>query len=86
MSYINLKNDAPGILGLMAFRPEAANALNNLAETMLRGPSSLSEGDRELIAGCVSYWNDCNFCHRSHGAVAEFFLHKELGFTEMPIT
>lgn len=83
MSYINLKNDAPGILGLMAFRPESALAINNLAETLLRGPSTLSQGERELIGGCVSYWNDCNFCHRAHAAVAEFFLEKELGFTEM---
>ncbi len=83
MSYIDLKNEAPGILGLMAFRPDAARALNNLAETVLRGPSTMSQGDRELIAGCVSYWNDCDFCHRSHAAVAEFCLDKEMGYTEM---
>ncbi len=82
MAHIDLQNEAPGILGLMAFRPEAARALNNLAETVLRGPSTMSQGDRELIAGCVSYWNDCDFCHRSHAAVAEFCLDKELGYTE----
>lgn len=82
MSFIDLKNEAPGILGLMAFRPDHARALNQLAETVLRGPSSMSQGDRELIAGCVSYWNNCHFCHRSHAAVAEFCLDKEIGYTE----
>ena len=26
--------------------------------------------ERELIASSVSYWNDCHFCHTSHGAAA----------------
>lgn len=82
MAHIDLQNEAPGILGLMAYRPEAAKALNHLAETVLRGPSTMSQGDRELIAGCVSYWNNCDFCHRSHAAVAEFCLDKESGYTE----
>ena len=81
MAHINLKNDAPGILGLMAYKPTTALALNNLAETILRGPSSLTQGERELIAGAVSYFNECNFCHRSHAAAAEACLDKEVGYT-----
>lgn len=81
MAHIDLKNDAPGILGLMAYKPTTALALNNLAETILRGPSSLTQGERELIAGAVSYFNECNFCHRSHAAAAEFCLEKEPGYT-----
>jgi uncharacterized peroxidase-related enzyme len=82
MAHIDLKNGAPGILGLMAYKPVAAQALNHLAETILRGPSSLTQGERELIAGAVSYFNECNFCHRSHAAAAEFCLDKELGYTK----
>lgn len=81
MAHINLKNEAPGIIGLMAYKPSTAFALNQLAETILRGPSSLTQGERELIAGAVSYFNECNFCHRSHAAAAEFCLDKEQGYT-----
>ena len=82
MAHIDLKNNAPGILGLMAYKPSTAFALNQLAETILRGPSTLTQGERELIAGAVSFFNECNFCHRSHAAAAEFCLDKELGYTQ----
>ena len=32
--------------------------------------STLTRGERELIASSVSHWNDCHFCHTSHGAAA----------------
>jgi len=37
---------------------------------LLRGDSSLSRGERELIATHVSWRNDCRFCQTIHGAVA----------------
>ena len=37
---------------------------------MLRGPSSLSRGERELIAAYVSALNDCQYCTSSHAACA----------------
>ena len=71
MAHIALKNEElPGIVGLMHFRPETAVPLNALAEVLLRGPSSLSPGEREIIASSVSWWNDCHFCHNAHGAAA----------------
>ena len=54
----------------MVFRPETAKPLNELAEVLLRGPSTLSRGERELIAAYLSSRNDCFFCHSVHGAVA----------------
>jgi len=60
----------PGINGPMAFRPETARPLNELAEVLLRAPNSLSRGERELIASYVSSLNDCNFCASSHAAFA----------------
>lgn len=54
----------------MAFRPEAAKPLNELADVLLRGPHSLSPGERELIATYVSARNDCRYCQTIHGAVA----------------
>lgn len=70
MAYINLSNDKPGIVGLFHFNPETAKPLSELAEVLLRGPSPLSSGEREMIASYVSYQNNCHFCHTSHGASA----------------
>lgn len=63
--------ELPGILAPMAFKPETAKALNYLAQTILRGPSPLTEAERELIATYVSYKNNCQFCTLSHQAVTE---------------
>jgi len=41
-----------------------------LADAILRGPSPLSRGERELIAAYVSRRNDCFFCESTHGACA----------------
>jgi uncharacterized peroxidase-related enzyme len=70
MPHIELANDMPGIVGLMMFRPETAEPLNALAETLLRADNSLSRGERESIAAYVSYLNECRFCERSHSAFA----------------
>ena len=74
MAHIDLKNDFPGIRGLMAFDPEAADALNGLANVLLCRTSSLSRGERELIATYVSSQNDCLFCQSVHGAVSSYHL------------
>jgi uncharacterized peroxidase-related enzyme len=68
--HVSLGNDAPGILSLFEYRPETAKPLCDLAEVLLRGPSSLTRGERELIASYVSTLNDCDFCASSHAAFA----------------
>ena len=73
MAYIELGVDEqrfPGIQGPMRFRPETAKPLNELAEVLLRGPHSLTPGERELIAADVSGLNECEFCCSSHSAFA----------------
>ncbi|HET6704459.1 carboxymuconolactone decarboxylase family protein, partial [Amycolatopsis sp.] len=70
MPHIPLDPQLPGIRSLMAFRPETAVPLNHLAQTLLRGPGSLTVGERELIAAVVSNGNECRFCHGSHAAAA----------------
>jgi uncharacterized peroxidase-related enzyme len=70
MPHIALKDGTPGILALFEFRPQTSGPLNQLAETLLRGPSSLSRGERELIASYVSSLNRCAFCTASHSAFA----------------
>jgi uncharacterized peroxidase-related enzyme len=58
----------------MAFRPETAKPLNELAEILLHAPNSLAPADRELIATYVSHLNDCYFCQTVHGAIAAAHL------------
>ncbi|MEV4434661.1 carboxymuconolactone decarboxylase family protein [Streptomyces sp. NPDC049585] len=70
MPHIDVGNDAPGILGLMRFRPETADPLNDLAEALLRAPGTLTRGERELIVAYVSWGNNCTFCTNGHAELA----------------
>jgi uncharacterized peroxidase-related enzyme len=74
MPHIALPEGSPGIRGPMTFRPETAKPLNELVDILLRGPHSLSPGERELIATYVSSRNDCLYCQTIHGAVATYHL------------
>lgn len=74
MPHITLPEGQFGIRGALAFRPETARPLNDLVEVLLRGPNSLSPGERELIATYVSSLNDCHFCQSIHGAIAAAHL------------
>jgi uncharacterized peroxidase-related enzyme len=58
----------------MAFRPETAAPLLQLAEVLLRGESTLARGERELIAAYVSSLNECEFCQASHSTFAALQL------------
>jgi uncharacterized peroxidase-related enzyme len=59
----------------MAFRPETAKPLNELAEILLRDDNNtLTRGERELIGAYVSYLNDCFFCQNVHGAIAGYYM------------
>lgn len=74
MAHIELDNEFPGIRGLMNYRPDTAKPLNELVDVLLRGPHSLTPGERELIATYVSARNDCQYCQTIHGAVAAHHL------------
>ena len=74
MPYIALPDGLPGIISAFAYRPETAKPLRALAEVLLRGPSTLTSGEREIIAAFVSSRNDCEFCRSSHRAVAAHHL------------
>ncbi len=77
MPHIKLPEGLPGILSAMAFRPETAKPLNELAEILLHAPNSLAQGDRKLIATYVSYRNDCYFCQTVHGSIAAACLNDD---------
>jgi len=70
MPHIPTAPHSAGIGSLLSFRPETAKPMMELAQTLLRGESSLTQGERELIAAFVSSKNNCEFCTRSHSAAA----------------
>jgi uncharacterized peroxidase-related enzyme len=74
MSHITLPEGLPGIRGPMAFRPETARPLNELADVLLSRPHSLTPAEREIIAAYVSAQNDCQYCQTIHGAIAAHHL------------
>ena len=70
MPHITLNSEEPGIRGLLRYRPETGRPISELAEVLLRGPSTLTRGERELIAAYVSALNECRYCSASHAATA----------------
>ena len=51
----------PQIMHLFAFKPERTSHLAQFTQGVMRGPSPLSPGQRELIAAFTSRRNDCPF-------------------------
>lgn len=62
--------DAPGICGSFWFRPKLARPLGELVEVLLCGPSSLTAGERALIAAYIAGLNGCRHCCSAHSAYA----------------
>ena len=74
MPHIPLEEHLPGITGLLEYRKDSAQPIRELTQVLLRGPSTLTEGERELIATIVSHNNDCKFCTTAHTAAADKLL------------
>jgi uncharacterized peroxidase-related enzyme len=74
MPYIPLKENLPGITGLLDYRLDTALPIRQLTQILLRGQSTLTQGERELIATVVSHGNECRFCTAAHTAAANAWL------------
>ena len=75
MAHIDLGNELPGIRGPMAYSPETAKPLNELAEVLLHDDNNtLSRGEREMIGAYVSSLNDCFYCQNVHGSMAQHYF------------
>lgn len=61
MPHIQLPDGEPGITGLMVAYRDTEQHLNGLTQAAMRGPSTLTEAEREVIAAYVSARNDCVF-------------------------
>ncbi len=67
-AYAHLINDlrtaghpVPQIMHLFAYKPDRTDFLSRFTQGVMRGPSPLSAGFRELIAAYTSRRNDCPF-------------------------
>jgi uncharacterized peroxidase-related enzyme len=74
MPHIELESHLPGITGLLEFRKDTGQPIRDLTQILMRGPSTLTEGERELIATVVSSGNQCTFCTTAHTAAADLLL------------
>jgi uncharacterized peroxidase-related enzyme len=70
MPHIELRTDLAGITSLLDYRRQTAGPLCELTQLLLRGPSTLTEAEREHIATFVSKGNDCTFCATAHASAA----------------
>lgn len=86
MPHIDLPAGVPGIRSLFDYRPETAAPMLMLVEVLLRGNSTLSRGERELIAARVSRQNGCRFCDVTHGAFAAVQLDDDWDLVEQVCT
>ncbi|MDP4246446.1 MAG: carboxymuconolactone decarboxylase family protein [Bacteroidota bacterium] len=77
MPHIPLSEKLPGITGLLDYRKDTALPIRQLTQILLRGESTLTEGERELIATVVSQGNECRFCTAAHSAAASVLLNDE---------
>lgn len=73
-AYIPTQEGLPGITGLLEYRQDTGKPIRELTQILLRGPSTLTQGERELIAALVSSRNSCRFCSTAHTAAAELLL------------
>lgn len=74
MSYIPLEKHLPGITGLLEYRKDTGAPIRELTQILLRGSSTLTQGERELIATVVSSRNECRFCTAAHTAAVDVLL------------
>ena len=66
-----MRERVPDIARMFMYRPAYfGKPLTAYIQTLLRGASEWTVGERELFAAFVSHCNDCAFCYASHRAVA----------------
>ena len=68
----------PDILHLFRFKKRTTDPLVRFTEEVMRGPSPLSPGLRELIGAYFSKKNQYSFCSNAHAAAAAQFLEPDL--------
>jgi AhpD family alkylhydroperoxidase len=82
MPYIPVVNELPGIIGLLETYTETGCILKQFANTLLnKETEAFNKSERETVASYISYLNNCQFCYKSHSAIADC-LWKQRGKTK----
>ena len=61
------------VYDVFARRPDIFQPFTEACEQIMRGPSPLSAGDRELIGAFVSGLNSCPYCHDVHNEAVKAY-------------
>jgi uncharacterized peroxidase-related enzyme len=77
MAFIQINNEFPGIEGLLFNKPSMGKAICRFVHQALRGSSSLTAAEREIIGAYVSHLNQCMYCTNAHTEVANALLKDE---------
>jgi AhpD family alkylhydroperoxidase len=60
------------VVKLVKYRPDFyGGPMQRVTQEAMRGPSTWSVGERELMAAFIAKTNQCEFCAKAHGAVAQ---------------
>ena len=60
------------VIKLVKYRPDFyGRPMSEVTQEAMRGPSSWSVADRELMAAFIAKTNQCAFCIKAHSAVAD---------------
>ena len=70
MAFFSFLDDSSGIKDVFGHNKPRYKPIREFAQDIMRGPSSLSVGDRELIGAFVSTLNECQSCAGIHTALA----------------
>lgn len=73
MTHFPSIDDGAGMIAAMRLNPAAARLLIAFHTEVMRAPSAVSPGERELIAAFVSALNACRYCHGVHESTARAF-------------
>jgi uncharacterized peroxidase-related enzyme len=66
----------PDAIKLNRYRPDFyGTPMRELTQEAMRGPSTWSVGDRELMGAVVSQTNNCEVCTKTHSTVAAMAYH-----------
>jgi AhpD family alkylhydroperoxidase len=70
------------VIKLVKYRSDFyGNPMSKITQEAMRGSSSWSVGDRELMAAFVAKANQCEFCIKAHSAVADLAYNGEKNVT-----
>ena len=79
MTHLKSLPDDAKVYHVFASRPAVYEPFTEACEQIMRGPSPLTPGDRELIGAFVSALNSCPYCHDVHNeAVKAYGINGEL--------